>query len=196
MRWDANDIFPPACHRDRPVRTIIGIAGPAGAGKSTLARHMALRHGFTVVSLAEPMKHMMEALLDYQDPDQPWHQWLRTSLKSEPCDAIDGHTMRHALQTLGTEWGRNIMGEDFWVNTARRRIESIPGNVVIDDIRFDNETALCDRVIQMTGRGGIDCNHASENGVSKWDVQYQNDGSVAEMRKWFDYVSDIIIRKP
>ncbi len=49
-------------------------------------------------------------------------------------------TPRYIMQHLGTEWGRHIHGEDFWVDMWRNKIQDIE-RVVCDDVRFKNEAA-------------------------------------------------------
>ena len=50
------------------------------------------------------------------------------------------------MQTLGTEWGRETIDQDIWVNSVRRMLtksffsEYTP--VIIDDLRFENEAKM------------------------------------------------------
>jgi hypothetical protein len=49
-------------------------------------------------------------------------------------------SIRHMMRTLGTEWGRNCIRENFWVDIAEERIKrSCASIVVFDDMRFPNE---------------------------------------------------------
>jgi hypothetical protein len=41
------------------------------------------------------------------------------------------------MQTLGTEWGRNLIADDLWVKSAIRRAGDL--RTVITDVRFPNE---------------------------------------------------------
>lgn len=143
---------------------IVGITGLAGSGKSTAAKEL-IRLGWHNVKMAGPLKDMARAIGLTDDH-------IEGSLKETPCDMLAGKTPRYAMQTLGTEWGRNIMGKDFWVGIAERRvIEAIEWgrDVVIDDIRFQNEADMVRRlggtVVGIKGRGGIMSDHASENGI-------------------------------
>lgn len=188
LRWDADDMFPPEC---RTGRVVIGLAGAARSGKSTLADHLVAKYGFTRIDVTEPLKQMLWALMRVRgcsDPDE----WIYGNLKETSCPYLEGQTPRFAMQTLGTEWGRNLIGDSLWVHTAHDRIAATPGNVVIENIRFANEAGLCDKVIQIVGRGGLPDSHASEHGVQSWDVQYTNDGTIREMHAWFDYVSGLL----
>jgi hypothetical protein len=70
------------------------------------------------------------------------------AVKELPTERLNGHTVRFALQTLGTEWGRNIMGADFWVKQWEATLDGLPG-AVADDVRFVNEAQA------IMSRGGI-----------------------------------------
>lgn len=64
--------------------------------------------------------------------------------KEEPLHIFGGKSARHAMQTLGTEWGRNCIGPEFWaqawrVKAAAHLSAGIP--IVADDVRFPNEVA-------------------------------------------------------
>jgi hypothetical protein len=81
----------------------------------------------------------------------PLENWFKS------CQGLDGGlTIRHALQTLGTEWGRTIEPE-IWVNYGIKRAKKLlvegVNAVVISDGRFRNEIlavkALGGNVIQV-----------------------------------------------
>lgn len=114
---------------------IIGLTGYAGSGKSTAARHLVERHGFTLVKFAGPLKSMMRALgLGERE--------IEGDLKEVPHRLLGGRTPRHAMQTLGTEWGRNLIHSNLWVNAAMASAHAVldqGGRVVFDDVRFPNE---------------------------------------------------------
>jgi hypothetical protein len=70
--------------------------------------------------------------------------------KGIPCDLLGGLTPRYAMQTLGTEWGRECMGPDFWASIWKDRVKQklkFGRNVVVDDCRFENE----DRMVRELG---------------------------------------------
>lgn len=121
---------------------VIAICGLAGAGKSTIADHLVERHRYTRVKFAGPLKDMLRSL--GLDDDE-----LEGDLKERPCGLLCGMTPRHAMVTLGTEWGRNLIGPDLWVSVWHERVASIlssGGRVVVDDLRFPNEHA---RAVQI-----------------------------------------------
>ena len=66
-------------------------------------------------------------------------------LKNEPCELLGGKTPVQAMQTLGTEWGRQLVWSDLWLRAWERRVtdELVGGRyVVVDDVRFGNEANL------------------------------------------------------
>ena len=137
---------------------IIGFTGPIGCGKSFAARHLVNNHGFTIHKMAEPLKSMMRAI-GLTD------QHIEGALKEVPCDLLCGKTPRRAMQTLGTEWGRALVGDDLWVNLWRHTLPA--GRIVCDDVRYANEAAtvrsLGGIVIEIRREGvGTHGAHASE----------------------------------
>lgn len=123
---------------------VIGLYSPyMQAGKSTLADALIYERGFTRVKMADALKTMLRALLAYQGlRNEAIDLRIEGFLKAESSPWLNGQTPRHAMQTLGTQWGRDCMGEDFWVEVASSKIYPLLAAgrpVIIDDIRFENE---------------------------------------------------------
>lgn len=126
------------------LEPLIGIYSPAqGSGKSTLATALIEQFGFRLSKMAGPLKDMIRSYLRGQGcPDAEIERYVEGDLKEEPCLYLHGATPRHAMQTLGTEWGRNCMGENFWVSSFLGRINFLRMDgfaIVCDDVRFPNE---------------------------------------------------------
>jgi hypothetical protein len=133
------------------------------------------------MKFASPLKDMLRAI-GLTD------QHIEGDLKEVPCDLLCGQTPRFAMLTLGTEWGRDTIGGDFWINIAAHRIATALAagmSVVVDDVRFDNEADLIRRlggvVLGLERDNVLAIDHKSENGVTA-DLIYRNDGSAAELR--------------
>lgn len=113
---------------------IIALYGPQQAGKSEAAKAIALLPRWSRLSFAQPLYDMMSALLGED---------ARKLDKAAPLDALCGKTLRHALQTLGTEWGRGMVGDTIWLNAMDAALTRCQKRgwegVVLDDLRFLNE---------------------------------------------------------
>lgn len=164
----------------------VGLIGPEGAGKTTAA-NILCDMGYTRLAFAEPLKRMLNAIgvpqaHTHGTPDQ----------KAAPLDLLCGHSARHAMQTLGTEWGRNCIGEDFWLQ-AWQGMAAAAGTprIVADDVRFPNEA----RAIRRTFGGVVICivrdkaqfervpQHPSEDFAAiPHDAVIVNDGSLDFLR--------------
>lgn len=129
---------------------MIAFTGLKGSGKDTAAAVFE-QNGHAHLKFADGIKEMLRALMVYQGADPAEiERYLEGDLKGSPCPWLGNRTPRHAMQKLGTEWGRMMMGSDFWVSTVRHRIDYMSyDRVVISDVRFPNE---CDFVESHRGR--------------------------------------------
>jgi hypothetical protein len=130
-------------HIDTTIPTkhpaLLGLVGRKGSGKDTAAE-LLLAQGYQNVKFAGALKEMIRTLLAYQGVDESTiERMVEGDLKEVATDYLGGHTPRFAMQTLGTEWGRDLIGKNFWVGTAMRRAEGRPS--VVTDVRFPNEVA-------------------------------------------------------
>jgi len=67
------------------------------------------------------------------------------SLKEEPCSLLLGQTPRYAMQTLGTEWGRDLIHQDLWAHAWKVEVTKLLNRgykIVCDDCRFENEVKV------------------------------------------------------
>ena len=71
--------------------------------------------------------------------------------KEEPDPILCGASPRHAMQTLGGDWGRDLISPSLWVsiwNQAALHAMTSGYNVVVDDVRYENEV---DAIHQLGG---------------------------------------------
>ena len=168
---------------------IIGIAGLAGSGKTTAARYLIETHGFTRHRMAGPLTAMMLCLgLDERHTDG--------DLKEVPSDILNGLTPRYAMQTIGTDWGRKMIGDSLWVNAWRNTLPK--GNIVVDDVRFENEAdavrELGGLVVRLTRRDTLAVgSHESEKLDLQEDWLVDNNKGISDLQKEFDAVIASII---
>ena len=168
---------------------IVAFTGLAGSGKST-ATEVLIKDGWQRVKFAAPLKAMVRALIrEVGLPGTP-RAYIEGHLKETPIEALNNRTPRYIMQTLGTEWGRDVISESLWLDIAEKKINDLRktgANIVIDDCRFENEAQLIERLggnICQVNRG-IDspsemC-HASENLPTPHCVIY-NTGTIQELR--------------
>jgi len=127
---------------------IIGIAGRARSGKTTAAWHLVDQYGFAEYAFASPIKNALEIMLGL-DPEQ-----LDGAQKEEQLPWL-GVSPRRLMQTLGTEWGRELINRNIWVILAERWLSRMEhatdcgmttrNGVVFSDVRFENEAAFIRR---------------------------------------------------
>ena len=123
---------------------IVGLLGFIGSGKGT-AGDILKDLGFTPLSFAKGVKdvaaemfgwprHLLEGDTEVsrnwrEQPDEFWSKEFGKQF-----------TPRFALQLMGTEVGRDIFHQDFWVIKMKKYIMENPEqNFVITDVRFRNE---------------------------------------------------------
>lgn len=158
---------------------IIGLCGAAGAGKTTLAGHLIGRHRFVRHRFAGILKGMLKVLGLTDDQ-------VDGGLKEVPCALLGGKTPRWAMQSLGTEWGRDLISQTLWIDAWAKGLEG-KEFVVVDDVRFPNEVDAIKKrggyLIRITGRGAeiATGGHVSETLELDVDEEIENTGSIHDM---------------
>lgn len=163
---------------------LIGLAGPAGCGKDVIGSHLTSAHGFATYAFAQPIKAMLVAggLCDWGD--------FQDRERKEQGVELHGRSPRCLAQTLGTEWGRNMVHPDVWLRLAQQEFECLPAAVlgfVITDVRFENEASwvrFMGGTVWHIERGVEAVNeHSSEAGVLRLpgDEIIRNNGTIAEL---------------
>jgi hypothetical protein len=171
----------------RSHRQVIAFTGLAGSGKSTAAAHLCDVHGFERVRFAGPLKSMMAALgLTETEIDG--------DRKEMPCALLGGKTPRLAMQTIGTEWGRDIIDPDLWIRAWQAAVDHLPAAVpvVVDDCRFPNEASAVRaaggtlvRIVRV-GAGAGAAGHSSEGQELPFDLEITNNGSPDDLQRRLD----------
>ena len=169
---------------------IIGLSGFAGSGKDTLAQMLAEREGFVKMSFAEPMRKMLYELNPIVQADEKRNFFrLQTIIDDGGWDFAKRNykEIRELLQRLGTESGRNVLGENVWVDYLFEKYESEGiKNLVIPDVRFPNEArkiwsnkGYLIRVVR-SDTNAVN-NHKSESSFYEYDCIIKNDGTPEDM---------------
>ena len=169
---------------------VFGITGRKQHGKDTVTRELVLK-GYELLRFADPLKNMLRAFYETMEvPSADIERRIEGDLKEVPCIYLNGKTPRHAMQTLGTEWGRGLIHEDLWVDSRMRRAAG-RSKVVISDVRFPNECATVKRLdgkivrVDASKRVAFNefSNHLSETQIDALpaDVEIDNNGTRFEL---------------
>lgn len=187
-----------AAHVPSMSTLIVGVSGKKRHGKNTASEALVRELGYTEVAFGDALKKAVYVL----DPILWSWRWLLRSLAGNPMrlrelvdavgweDAKEVPEVRRLLQKMGTEVGREILGEDIWVRTALAKAAAIDGPVVITDVRFLNEVeAIRDAQgvllrVERPSVASADA-HPSEtalDGYDGFDAVLVNDGTVSDLQ--------------
>lgn len=199
-----------------PGRKIIGMSGYAGSGKDTAAAELMFSADldYTRVSFADKLREFALAVDDEVviRPGDPHYEVFAVEdgrpaivLLSDVLATLAGDwteaklipAIRRRLQRIGTDAGRNVLGENVWVDAVMADLPD--GPIVFTDTRFPNEAqAVTDAggyVVRVT-RPGVDAvnAHVSETALDDWDfdAHLYNDGSAAELREQMRRTEDLL----
>lgn len=175
---------------------VVALAGRARVGKDSAADvlYRAIPHSYRY-SFADPIRAMLNAGfgIDMNDPE-----WIAS--KEDPIPWLADRSPRQLMQTLGTEWGRELVHPDVWLMAATARLRP-SDTMIVSDVRFDNEATWvraqggCLVHVHRTNApriAGEARGHASEGGVAVEDGDWilYNDGTLRDLqlalRHWVD----------
>lgn len=159
---------------------LIAVAGKARSGKDTAGNFIIAAGGGTYkYGLADPIRRMLHAGLGIDVNDPYW-----ASRKEDIIPAI-GKSPRQLMQTLGTEWGRDLVTHDLWLTMAKNTLLQRGPGMVICDARFDNEAQwvrdVGGLVLHLNRSGAVKvAAHSSEGGISfqPGDIMVDNNGTL------------------
>lgn len=167
-------------------RKLIGLSGLARCGKDTLAKMLYDAFRVERISFAEPIREALRAMMGLTD------EHFHGELKEVPIPWL-GKSPRQLMQTLGTEWGREIVNDSLWLLIAEQKIKAFHDDmkhVVVTDVRFENEADF------IRANGGVVWHitranatkvqiHASESGIAfkpqLGDIRIENNGTLDEL---------------
>lgn len=186
-----------------PRVTCIGISGYAQTGKDTVANRLVAKHGFTKVSFADAIREALLRLNPRVEVPGVGYMKLSAAYQTSgdnPWEALkkNGTEVRELLQRMGTEVGREMFGDDFWVNYA---IDNIPdgARVVIADVRYPNEAnavrGLGGEVWRVVRKGvGPVNDHPSENALDdyEFDATIKNNFDLGTLGLKIDYLVGVL----
>jgi len=159
---------------------ILAISGTARSGKDTVADYLVEKHGYVKMAFADPIREALYRL----NPEITDMSGLVYGFQ-QAVDLFGWEDMKEyfpryrvLMQRMGTEVGREIFGDDIWVDAAMKRMGGLE-NVVLADCRYPNEAdavrALGGQVWRIERDGVGPANgHTSEHAM----VGYKFDGEI------------------
>lgn len=116
---------------------LIGLHGPARSGKDTVGAMLIEDYNFEKLSFASYIRQFIADILGIS--------LLELEHVKDEIDPTLGVSPRVMMQTLGTDWGRNMINQELWVialETKLRKLLPTATGVVITDVRFENEAGM------------------------------------------------------
>jgi hypothetical protein len=181
---------------------IIGVSGYARVGKDTVADILVQDAGFERIAFADKLRECLYALdpivlWDYEFGElqtgvQPFMP-LKYVIDTYGWDGYKatgwGTHIRKYLQRFGTEVGRDLLGDNIWVDSTFMTLD-MTKNYVVADCRFKNEAEAITRKggqvwrINRQGVGPVN-DHVSEIGLDHWpfDKIINNHASIEDLRE-------------
>jgi hypothetical protein len=163
---------------------IIGLSGYAQSGKDSTAELLCLKYGYKRLAFADSMR---QALLII-NPQLDSITRVSDLVEDYGWDlAKRNPEIRRLLQVLGTDFARNMLGDDVWINIALSGIKS-EDKIVVSDVRFPNEAEAIKKLggtvwrINRHNHTAVN-GHTSERAMDNYMFNYviYNDGTLAEL---------------
>ena len=120
---------------------VVGLYSPAPQSGKTAVAYELQQHGYILCSFASPLKRMLGVFLNSAGYGHEHIEKMLFEKKEERISEF-GVSPRHLMQTLGTEWGRDCISPNVWVDIWKESVQKwLDGGlkVVVDDMRFPNE---------------------------------------------------------
>jgi hypothetical protein len=180
---------------------LVGLSGYARSGKDTVAEILVEQCGYQRVAFADKLRQALYELNPVVGHENEMYGllglvYLQDIIDEYGWDGVKstryGPEVRRLLQRLGTEAGRNVLGNNIWVDAALNDLDD-QGRYVFTDCRFVNEataiTELGGQVWRVNRPGvGPANDHISEIGLDDWNFDFtvSNDGTIQQLsdRVW------------
>ena len=189
---------------EQPTPKIIAFTGKAGSGKNLAASLLpqGLEYGsWDEIAFAGPLKSMIHVLMGNLTHSHQAYRDHRDGINQPSKEEEIPHlrkSLRQIMQTLGTEWGREMVCDDLWIQCFRASVARIrefcpDANIVVTDLRFPNEEKCIREMggtiirIVRSSRKDVASHKSEEQPISADHVIY-NDGSLEDLKVELDKI--------
>lgn len=130
------------------MNKIIAICGLKGSGKDTVGDYIVKKYnGWEKKSFAGKLKDITSILFGWDRTMLAGETSDARKQREEPCEFWSKKlgkpfSPRQALQFIGTELFRNQFLPSIWVDCLERELLTTDKNIVITDVRFQNEIEM------------------------------------------------------
>ncbi len=177
---------------------IVGIGGLLRHGKDEVADRLVAVHGWIKMGMSDPLNDALLTLDPWIAPMGGFDPPTRYGELHDSVGYVEAKThpeVRRLLQKLGTEVGRDMIGQNTWTDIMVRNVrrlsdDGVPG-IIVTGVRFPNEI----RVVKEELGGDlwwvnrpslgetVHAGHASENSVSgaDFDIIIENDKTLKDL---------------
>jgi hypothetical protein len=179
--------------------TVVACIGNQGAGKDEICNYLRDKHSFVKVGFSDPIYKLLWEMnpmlvIDNATGDVDYYSGIVTLFGIDRAKRLYPE-IRRWLQIIGTEYGRDVFGQDCWIRALDARIKDAPF-VAVRDVRFENE------IDYIRSRGGFvvwvqsnraperDTSHTSEKLVFADHADYtvQNNTTLVELYRQLDVI--------
>ncbi len=173
---------------------LIGLVGNDRATKTAVSMYLAMTADFRVVSIEEPIRNGLKAMLGLTDRD------FLADRRHIPIEWLE-QSPYQLIQSLGTDWGRHTVCRRMWVVLMAVRMKPMLQNgqdVLIRDVQFVDDAELVHRmggqiwrVISPDTTPTVDVFHTSEQEQARLveDVTLINNGTQEQL---FEAIDDAL----
>lgn len=187
------------------MKTIIGIKGLIGSGKSTIAKILMNNYYMNEYAIASPLKEFA-LLIGFE-----YHQVYGTQEEKLEINKEWGISGRHFMQKFGTDLVRenianvlpemDLQGKTLWIRAFEINVLNKINNIVVSDVRFKDESDVIKNhngwiieVIDEKIRNGTENKEKSEISTKEIipHILIHNTGTLDELENMIDILMDII----
>jgi dephospho-CoA kinase len=173
---------------------VIGLTGKKGCGKDTVGDYLVRKYGFERMAFADALKQVCQTVFDLT------MEQMTDTIKKEQMDERWDTTPRHLMQIVGTQLFRDKLTECFphlkgsiWVGIIKQKILRSSKNIVLTDVRFENEAEMVrqfnGKLIQITRTDNNQSDkHVSENIHIQTNYMLENNQTVEELYQEMDKI--------